>query len=67
MPAKVTAYVGDPIECNHDSDVDEIREKGYNALKQLIKEHQPNGIDRWRAAKMWWNDRKQQQQVSKDL
>jgi len=67
MPAKVTAYVGDPIECNHDSDVDEIREKAYNALKHLIKEHQPNGIDRWRAAKMWWNDRKQQHNKGKDL
>jgi len=63
MPAKVTAYVGDPIECHHDDDVDVVREKAYMALQALIKEHQPNGIDRWRAAKMWWNDRQQEKQT----
>jgi len=67
MPAKVTAYVGDPIECNEDSDIDEIREKAYNALKSLIAEHQPNGVDRWRAFQMWVEDWKQSQQRSKQL
>jgi len=70
MPAKVTAYVADPIEVNEDSDVDEVRQRAYAALRQLIKQHQPNGIDRWRAAKMWWQDRqreKQMKQKSKQL
>jgi len=67
MPAKVTAYVGEPIECNENSDIDEIREKSYNALRSLIAEHQPNGVDRWRAFQMWLEDRSQSQQKSKQL
>lgn len=70
MPSKVTAYVGDPIEVSDDSDVDEIRTKAYEGLKSLIKEYQPNGVDRWRAFQMWWEDRRLEktiQQKNKEL
>lgn len=61
MLAKVTSYVGDPIETKGctESDVDHIRNKSYIALQRMIDKHQPNGVDRRRAYDQWWEYRKQ--------
>jgi len=57
MPAKVTAYIGNEIKCTPDSDINEVVKQTYDEIKRLIKEHQPNGIDRRRAYRMWKEDR----------
>ena len=57
MPCKVTIHLGEPIEVNADSDVDEVVKESYEALQALIDKWQPGRKKSyWRAFKQWKDD-----------